>query len=85
VIRTGQLWKVNGITYRVDALDGQALMNEASRDASVNADLDAQLEALPVAWRANSLVHECYKRRSMQVDLRWFERSDVKQVGEAQP
>lgn len=84
-VEIGQLWKVNGVTYRVESLTGPdcqypIVMAEAARDACVNADLDAQLEALPAAWRGDALVLECYKPRRMQVELRWFDRSDIKRI-----
>jgi hypothetical protein len=80
MIEAGQFWKVNGITYRVDSLESEATLNEADRDASVNAELDAQIAGLHPARLVYSLLPELYKPRSMTVDLRWFERSDVKQV-----
>jgi hypothetical protein len=83
-ITAGSLWLVNGSTYRVDTLDnGRAqypiTMVPVSRDEAwienlekfiaenrMNADTAAELRA-----KANWPMH---------VELRWFERPDVKQV-----
>jgi hypothetical protein len=85
VIRIGQLWKVNGITYRVESLVSGAQLNEVSRDAFIDAEIDAQLAALHPSLHCCSLLPELYAPRGMRVDLRWFERSDVKLIQESRP
>lgn len=79
-VAVGQLWMVNGITYRVESLSGAEgphwpiAMVEAARDPSVNAELDAMCAA--DTQRAQYL-QSSYAPRSMNVELRWFDRADV--------
>ncbi len=84
-VAIGQLYKVNGITYRIESLDGPEgphwpiVMHEASRDPSVNAELDAMCDAC--VHRAQYL-QSSYEPRHMNVELRWFERSDIRRVAD---
>lgn len=81
----GQLWEVNGITYCIATLDGPEgphwpiVLREATRDPSVNVELDAMCAADP--GRAQCL-QASYAHRSLNVELRWFERPDVRRVAD---
>jgi hypothetical protein len=84
-VRVGQLWKVNGITFRVESLDGPEgphwpiVMHELERDPSVNQELDA----MALASNARALtLQACYEPRRMNVEARWFERTDVRRVAD---
>lgn len=75
----GQLWKIHGVTYRIESLDGTEgphwpiVMREVSRDRSVNDDIEAQIAALNPVHRELSSLHGLREPRSMNVELRWFD------------
>lgn len=82
-IEVGQLWKVGGITYRVETLTGEdgcypIELVEVERDAIINVELDAQIAALhPALWRQSYLPRLRCELRRMKQETRWFEREDV--------
>lgn len=86
-IEVGQRWKVGGITYRVESVTGEdgcypIELVEVERDASINAELDAQIGALhPELRRLSYLPALRRDLRRMKQERRWFERSDVTYEG----
>ena len=85
-VKKGQLWKLNGTTYRVERTDGADAcypieLREVERDSRVADEVEARIASQPT-WNRARCAAWLRAPRSMQVELAWFTRRRPKLVSE---
>jgi hypothetical protein len=85
-VKKGQLWKLNGTTYRVERTNGADRcypieLREVERDSRVADEVEAYIASQP-AWNRERCAAWLRAPRSMRVELAWFTQRRPKLVSE---